>query len=83
MEKRYTEMNLKEFWGMSLEKIVYRLLEHRKEGRLVSAYFNGVMLYSDVVTMDDAYLQVVGKSKAEFDAYLEEKLEINNHPQKE
>lgn len=33
--------------------------------------FNGVWLYSDIDTLDSAYLKVTGKTKAEFDEYIE------------
>lgn len=72
MEKQYEQMELRSFWGLPLEKVVTKLLEYHKQNRLVSAYFNGVTLYSDTVTMDDAYLKITGKTKAEFDAYEKE-----------
>lgn len=53
--------------GISLEKAVNQLLRFKEEGLRVSGEFNGVILYSDTVTMDSAYLAVVGMTKAEFD----------------
>lgn len=53
--------------GISLEKAVKQLLRFKEEGLRVSGAFNGVILYSDTVTMDSAYLAVVGMTKAEFD----------------
>lgn len=70
--KKYEELDLFKFWGRPLEMVVNQLLEYRKQGRLVSTPFNGVMLYSDTVTMDDAYLKIVGMNKAEFDVYAAE-----------
>ena len=72
MKKQYEEMDLTSHWGLSLEKVVTKLLEHHKNNKLISVRFNGVMLYSDTVTMDDAYLKVTGKNKSEFDTYVEE-----------
>lgn len=53
--------------GISLEKAVNQLLRFKEESLRVSGEFNGVILYSDTVTMDSAYLAVVGMTKAEFD----------------
>lgn len=58
--------------GEDLEKVVLGLLEAKKRGESVYCIFNGgskgsYILYSDTVTMDLAFLQVLGKSKAEAD----------------
>lgn len=85
MEKQYEEMEL--IAGFTIEKAVNQLLLYRQEGRLVSTDFNGTMLYSDTVTMDDAYLKIVGKTKAQHDADLEERhiryeQELKEHKEK-
>lgn len=53
--------------GSTIEQAVNELLNH---GELVYGKFNGVTLYSDTVTMDDAYKEITGKTKAEFDDYI-------------
>ena len=55
-----------ESWG-DLETMVNKLLNYRNKGALVYTNFNDTTLYSDTVTMDNAYLKVTGKTKAEFD----------------
>src|SRR5690606_12777545 len=64
MSKRYLE---NEFWGNTIEDAVNKLLEYREKGQLACGEFNGVTLYSDTVTMDGAYKDITGKTKAEFD----------------
>lgn len=70
MEKNYKEINF--LAGCSIEIVVKELLEHNERGELVCADFNGHMLYSDDVTVDSAYLKILGKTKAEFDKTQEE-----------
>ena len=53
--------------GESIETVVAELLKHNRQGELVCGCFNGHMLYSDKVTLDNVYLAVLGKSKAEYD----------------
>jgi len=67
--KNYEEIEF--YWG-NIEQAVDKLLEYREQNKLGTIKFNGVNLYSDTVTMDDAYLQIVGSTKAEHDAYLAE-----------
>lgn len=62
--KKYTKINV---IGWDIESAVRGLLKYKNEGKLISTEFNGVMLYSDTVTLDDAYKSVTGKTKAEFD----------------
>lgn len=69
MSKRYLEI---EFWGNTIEDAVNKLLEYREKGQLVCGEFNGVTLYSDTVTMDGAYKDITGKTKAEFDNVQQE-----------
>lgn len=52
--------------GSTIEQAVNELLNYKKEGKLVYGKFNGVVLYSDTVTIDSAYREITGKSKAEF-----------------
>lgn len=85
MEKHYEELDL--FAGYTIEKAVNELLQYRAKGKMVKVKFNEVMLYSDTVTMDDAYLQIVGKTKAQHDDSVEEqqlkdKQELKDHEEK-
>lgn len=65
MDKNYKQIEF--FAGNTVEQAVNELLDYKKQGKLVSGEFNGVTLYSDTVTMDSAYKEIVGKTKAEFD----------------
>lgn len=65
MEK-YTKIDANAI-GWDIESVVEDLLKYKNEGKLISTEFNGVMLYSDTVTIDSAYKSITGKTKAEFD----------------
>lgn len=56
--------------GCSVEDAVNLLLRYKSQGKLACMKFNDAMLFSDTVTMDSAYLQITGGTKAEHDAYL-------------
>jgi hypothetical protein len=71
MEKQYIEIKNHKLWGKSLEDVVNLLHKYRDEGQLVKMKFNGITLYSDTVTMDDAYIVATGMTKHEFDMYQE------------
>ena len=71
MNKQYRELN---FYGYNIESVVNKLLEYKEEGRLVSTDFNGVMLYSDTVTLNGAYKSITGLDKEEFDAEIKKQL---------
>ncbi|WP_227394210.1 hypothetical protein [Jeotgalibacillus aurantiacus] len=81
MDKNYEQVEL--FLGYTIEKAVNELLSYRDRGRLVSGDFNGVTLYSDTVTMDSAYKEITGKSKAEFDRAQEEWKQDRERQEKE
>lgn len=68
MEKNYTEID---FWG-TIEEAVIKLHDDIKHGKLTCINFNGHMLYSDTVTMDGAYLEITGMTKAEREKKHEE-----------
>lgn len=51
----------------TLEDAVKDLLHYRVNGKLVYGEFNGVYLYSDTVTMEEAYKKVFGFTKEELD----------------
>lgn len=60
---------LKAYAGMDLSRAVVELYQYRDRGEYACMEFNGKMLFSDTVTMDSAYLEVTGKSKAGYDQY--------------
>ena len=73
MNKQYEEI---EFWaGNDVEHAVDKLLEYKNKGKLACGSFNGTMLYSDTVTMDGAYIEITGKTKAELDKSHQEWLD--------
>jgi hypothetical protein len=65
MDKKYKEIEF--LAGDTVEQAVSELLLHKNKGKLVCGSFNGTMLYSDTITMDSAYLEILGKTKIEFD----------------
>lgn len=65
MDKKYREINFS--LGSNIESAVNELLKFKEKGKLVFGEFNGVTLYSDTVTMDSAYKEILGETKAEFD----------------
>ena len=72
---------IKIYGGMNLDQAVELLLEYKKEGKSVYCEFNGHKLYSDNVTIDSAYMEVIGMTKTEFDKEQQEWLE--NHKKEE
>jgi ribosomal protein S25 len=64
MSKNYKEIG---YLGNDIESTVKSLLKYKEEGKLICTEFNGVILYSDTVTMDGAYKDITGKTKAELD----------------
>ncbi|WP_017470627.1 hypothetical protein [Amphibacillus jilinensis] len=65
MDKKYEQVEF--LPGSTIDHVVNELLSYREKGKLVSAEFNGVILYSDTVTLDSVYREITGKTKAEFD----------------
>lgn len=68
--------------GDSLESAVYTLLEAKANGEHVYCDFNGHKLHSDNVTMDSAYIEVMGCTKAECDQRMKEWLEEHDKKEK-
>lgn len=68
MSKDYLKVNFT--LGDTIEDAVIQLSEHKEEGQLACGQFNGVTLYSDTVTMDEAYKEITGMTKADFDEYI-------------
>lgn len=65
MNKNYTQIEF--IYGNTIEDAVRQLLNYNSKGILVCGTFNGTVLYSDTVTLDNAYLSITGKTKVEFD----------------
>ncbi|ASN68314.1 hypothetical protein 10S11_52 [uncultured Caudovirales phage] len=84
MNKKYEEVEF--LAGSTIKGAVKELLQYKDKGILACGEFNGVMLYSDTVTLDTAYKEITGKTKAEIDKTKqewEEKLERERRVQKE
>jgi len=73
MNKNYREIMLSA--GSTIQDAVNCLLEFKEKGIKACADFNGKTLYSDTVTMDSAYLDIIGKTKSEFDNEQQERVE--------
>lgn len=72
-----------EFYGTTLDECVNALLEFKSRGESVFVDFNGHQLYSCDVTMDSAYLEVCGRTKAEVDKTRKERGENYTKKQEE
>lgn len=81
MNKKYEEIQF--LAGNTIEHAVNELLSYKKEGKLVCGEFNGIILYSNTVTMDSAYRKITGKTKAEFDKSQKEWKEKYDKKKKE
>ena len=71
----------------NIDDMVSELLEYHSRGDMVSAVFNEKVFYSDTVTIDNAYIVLTGKTKAEFEEFkkteeerMEKALKNPNHP---
>ena len=51
--------------GGSIDDAVKELLYYKRKGILACGDFNGTTLYSDTVTLNDAYMSITGKTKEE------------------
>ncbi len=71
-EVKYRKLD---FYYGGIENFVHLLLKHKEKDELVYADFNGHRFYSDKITMDGAYMELTGKTKAEFDAMIKEQHE--------
>ncbi|WP_416729221.1 hypothetical protein [Fictibacillus sp. JL2B1089] len=71
MDKKYEQVEF--LPGSTIDEAVNQLLSYREKGKLATAQFNGVSLYSDTVTMDGAHKAIIGMTKTECDEYLSEK----------
>ncbi len=69
--------------GGTIETAVKKLLTYKNNNELVYGVFNGTALFSDTVTMDGAYKEIIGKTKAEFDKSQQEMRERIERENKE
>lgn len=67
MEKKYREIEF--LCGWNIERAVIELLEYKENGELVCGEFNGHMLYSDTVTMDNGKTDIRGRPAAVCGSY--------------
>jgi hypothetical protein len=65
MDKNYKQIDFRA--GSSIEQAVDQLIDCNSSGISAFGDFNNVLLYSDTVTMDGAYMAITGYSKADFD----------------
>ena len=70
--KEYKEIS--DLW-CNLDEAVTTLIRYREKGELACFNFNGHMLYSDIVTLDSAYMEVCGRSKHEFEQERKKEME--------
>ena len=81
MNKNYRKIEFE--LGSNIEDAVNKLLYYKRRNVLVYGEFNGHKLYSDTVTMDEAYKEITGKTKAEFDSLQQERRENCERQKKE
>lgn len=73
MSKEYEEIKI--YFG-DIEKAVDKLKsKEREKGHSFKLEFNGHWLYSDTVTLDNAYKEITGMTKSEHEKMLQEHLE--------
>ena len=73
MDKKYIEIDF--MVGSTIEECVNELLKYKKSGKLAFGIFSGHKLYSDTVTLDNAYKEITGKTKKEYDEELKRQSE--------
>ena len=64
------EREIKFSKGENLESAVYTLLAAKARGKKVYGKFYGHILHSETVSMDSAYMEVLGCTKAEYDKQI-------------
>lgn len=69
--------------GSTIESAVKQLLSYKNNGILVCGNFNGIILYSDTVSMDEAYLSIADKTKLQCDKEEQEWQENYDREQRE
>lgn len=74
MNKNYREIS---FRGITIDDAVKALLSYKEKGELVYCIFRDTILYSDNVSLDSAYKEILGKTKSEYDE--QEKIDKENY----
>ena len=79
-----TEYKIIDFdYGCNIESAVNKLLFYKNKGMLASGVFNGVTLYSDTVTLDNAYISITGNTKSENDKRQQEWMDNRKKAERE
>jgi len=81
MDKKYRKIEF--MIGSTIEQAVNELLKYKEQRILVSGSFNGHILYSDTVSMDSAYLEIMGKTKCQFESEQKERREKQEKAEQE
>lgn len=79
MDEKYKEV---QFFS-TIDKAVKELLSYKEKGILACGKFDNITLYSDTVTLDEAYMEIKGKTKAEFDKCKKQSDELYEKKEKE
>lgn len=67
--KKYKKIEMN--YGNTIDEAVHELIKYKEKGELAYSEFNGIRLFSDIVTIENAYLAVTGKKKSEREDELE------------
>lgn len=81
MDKQYKKISF--YGGQSIENAVRKLLEYKAKGILACGEFNDTILYSDTVTLENAYISITGRTKAECERKHQEWLDNYNKQEEE
>jgi len=73
VDEQYSE--LESILGLSIDDAMDELIVYKERGEKVFIKFNGEKLYSDIDTLDSAYLKITGQSKKDFDLAREQEQE--------
>ena len=77
------KINNMDYWANTIEDAVGFLVVARElYGANVSYDFNGHTLYSEGITLDSAYMEILGQTKKEFDAAVEAERQEFLNPKK-
>lgn len=76
MSENYKKIEF--YAGNTIDTAVEKLLNYQEQGILAYGTFNGVVLYSDTVTLDDAYKSITGRTKAEHDQFIKNGIDQYN-----
>lgn len=63
--------------GINIEEAVNELLRYKNRNLKVYGSFNGHKLYSDTVTLDNAYKKITGYTKKDYDEKMKKEYEEN------